>query len=927
MEKKKNSTLFKILLGVIVVISIIALSTNLIVNFQWFSKVGYLKTFLAKTKAIVLLIIPIFIILAVLSVIYYNSIIKNYDNASYPKKDKNELKKRNKIVYGVIIAASLIIGYIISKNYWYTIMQYINSVPFDIKDPIFNNDVSFYMFKLPLLNLVTSFSITVIITLMLLTLIIYLIISAKSSLNKSNLNNLSGIWNIIKGGFVDFAGKPLAFLSSLLLLLLGARYYLSTFSILYNERGVVYGPGFTDVKVNVPILRILAVLSVISAIVVTYGIIKNKKKLIIYPIITILAVSILRVVFITGIQVFYVNPNELEKERTYIKNNIDMTRLAFDIKDVETIDFEANKNIPVEDIDNNKDIIDNIKINSYEETLEFIKTNQVIRHYYDFKNVDVDRYTINGEKKQVFLSAREINPELISPATWQNMHLFYTHGYGVTMSDASKITSQGQPEFFMKDIPTVNKTDIPLDNPRIYFGELAQDYAIVDSKVDEFDYPKGGENESYRYTGDSGIKLNLFNKIIYSLYEKEPKLLISPLITKDSRILLNRNIIDRVTKIAPFLKYDVDPYLVIDEGKLFWMIDAYTVSNMYPNAKTFNTINYIRNSVKVTIDAYNGDVNFYLMEDNDPIARNFDKTFGGLLKDINEMPEGLKEHIKYPEDFFRYQTEVLEKFHVTNPDIFYNGEDIWQRSKSIEKVEENEDGDFNIKDPYTLFTSFQGYDEVEMAFTEYFTIKGKENMVSIVSGRMDGEHYGKLLEYRFPPQKTVSSPHLFKNKLNQEAKISREISLLDNKGSNIKFGDIVITPINDSLLYVVPLYLIADEENSIPEIKKIIVSNDDSIAISETLEGALNELFGNKLGQDKDDTEFDENLVKSANEVFEKAIEAQKNGKWAEYGKEIEKLQKILVKMADDLEVDLEEDIEENIEEEIEEEIEEDKED
>lgn len=910
MQKNKQNTLLKILLAVVAVITVIALSTNLIVNIQWFSEVGYLKTFFAKTKSIAILIIPIFIILAALSIIYYRSIIKNYDNASYPKKDKSELKKRNKIVYGLIIGISLVLGYIISKNYWYIMMQFINSVPFDIKDPIFNNDVSFYMFKLPLLNLLTSFIITIIVTLMVLTLIIYLLISAKSSLNRSNLNNLSGIWNIIKNGLVDFAGKPLAFLTSLLLLFLGIRYYLSTFSILYNERGVVYGPGYTDARVNVPILRVLAVLSFVAAVVVTFGIIKNKKKLVIYPVLAILGVSILRIFLITGIQMFYVNPNELEKERIYIKNNIDMTRLAFDIRDVETIDFEANKNIPVEDIDENKNIIDNIKINSYEETLDFIKTNQVIRHYYDFKNVDVDRYMINGEKKQVFLSAREINPDLISPATWQNMHLFYTHGYGVTMSDASKITSQGQPEFFMKDIPTVNKTDIPLDNPRIYYGELAKDYAIVNSKVEEFDYPKGGENESYRYTGDSGIKLNFFNKIIYSLYEKEPKILISPLITNESKILLNRNIIDRVTKIAPFLKYDVDPYLVIDQGRLFWMIDAYTVSNMYPNATTFNNINYIRNSVKVTIDAYNGDANFYLMEDNDPIARNFNKTFGGLLKDIDEMPEGLKEHIKYPEDFFRYQTEVLEKFHVTNPDIFYNGEDIWQRSKSIDKVEENDDGDFNIKDPYTLFTSFQGYDDVEMAFTEYFTIKGKENMVSIVSARMDGEHYGKLLEYRFPPQKTVSSPHLFKNKLNQEAKISREISLLDNKGSNIKFGDIVITPINDSLLYVVPLYLIADEENSIPEIKKIIVSNDDSIVISETLEGALNELFENKLGLDKDETEFDENLVKSANEVFEKAITAQKNGNWAEYGRQIENLQKILVKMADDLELDIDENIE-----------------
>ena len=335
-----------------------------------------------------------------------------------------------------------------------------------------------------------------------------------------NFRNLRGILHVLKNGFIQFAGKALAMLISLYMLLLAVSYYLDSFLVMFNESGVVYGPGYTDVNVNVPILRIMAVISAVSALVVAYAVQKRKINLIGYSILLIFGLSLLRVVAYVGVEGLIVNPNQLERERPYILNNINMTRQAFGIQDVEIRQFEANQNITPQEVTENRNVVDSIKVNSYRHTLDFIKQAQVIRSYYDFNDVDVDRYMINGEKKQVFLAPREIDRSVISPATWQNIHLFYTHGYGVVLSDSSTVTSQGQPDFLMKDIPTTNLTDISVENPRIYFGEMVSDYIITGARTDEFDHPRGGENETYRYTGGAGIKLSFLNRILYAIEEK-----------------------------------------------------------------------------------------------------------------------------------------------------------------------------------------------------------------------------------------------------------------------------------------------------------------------------------------------------------------------------------------------------------------------
>lgn len=902
-NKIEIKTGYKALIAIGVLLFLLLSSASLIAELQWFAEVGYTRTFLTRAIAVVALIVPIFLIFYGISFFYYRGITKKYDSAVYPKKSKKEIFNRNRIFYIASALFFLFVAFNIAQSYWYVILQFLNSVDFNITDPIFGRDISFYMFRLPLLKLLVSISRTIIVVIGIVTVVVYLAISTTSSVTRIDMRDIRGYINIIKDGFIQFAGKPLAVLAALLLLLTGVSYYLDTFEILYNPGGVVFGPGYTDVKVNLPFLYVLAAVSVVAAVVVFYGIYRRSVRFIVIPIAALFALNIVRGVAIVGVQSLIVNPNQLERERPYIKNNIDMTRTSFALNAIEMASFEANKNLTKELLENNRDVVDSVKINSYDQSLKFIQQTQVIRYYYDFNDVDIDRYTINGEKKQVFLSAREIDTRIIDPATWQNLHLFYTHGYGIVMSDASTVTSQGQPSFLMKDIPTTNSTDIPIEDPRIYFGELTSDYAIVNTDIEEFDYPKGGENQTFRYTGTAGIPLNFVNKLLYAVVESEPKILISSIVNNDSRIIRKRNVVERVTSIAPFLTYDADPYLVIADGKLSWIIDAYTTSDRYPYAQTIDGFNYIRNSVKAVIDAYTGEVNFYLADPTDPIAQSYNRIFGGLFKDLSEIPEDLRLHIKYPEALFTYQTSVLERYHVTDPNVFYNGEDIWERAKSTQTSSDEK----SVNDVYNLFTRFPGEEELELVFTEYYTIKGKENMVSIVNARMDGENYGKLIEFKFPPQKTVSSPYLFRNKLNQDTTISRELSLLDTGGSSVYFGDIVITPIEDSLLYVVPLYLIAEGENAIPEVKRVIVSNDDQIIISESLDEALTELFGYDSGvpgtEVPGETPGEEvpgeirTLAEQARTLYDQALAAQREGNWAEYGRLIEELGRVIAEL------------------------------
>lgn len=915
----KNKILNTVLISILLLVLVFFISTNFIINVQWFKEVGYLNVFFTKLIAICKLFVPIFILYFCVIDIYLFTLRKSIRSLVCDIKFKSVKK------YFLLsnLAISILGAGFTAKTQWYKILQFTNAVSFGEVDPIFNKDISFYIFKLPLLQSLFSTAISLIIILVLITVIIYLVLGFKDKINQ-NKDNVINI-NSKTYGIRKFAGKQLAVLASILVLLIACSYLLKSYNLVYSTRGVSYGASYTDVKITMIFYKVIAVACVISSIVVFISILKLKFRPIIISIASIAVLIVLEPVVAIITQQFVVKPNEMELEKPYISYNIDATKKAFNIDEIEVKEMEPNENITSEKLEDNKDIIENLKVNSTGPLLSFYKQVQLIKNYYEFNDADTDRYNINDKYTQVFVSPREINRE--SMTTWQNKHLRYTHGYGLAMSRVNSVTEFGQPDFVMKDIPTVNTANINIENPRIYFGESDNDYVIVNTDGGEFDYPTGDTENTFNYNGTGGLKMTPFNRVLFSIYEKNPKILMSSSITSESKIILNRNIVNRVQEIAPFLTYDSDPYIVVHDGRLVWMMDAYTTTDKYPFSEPNEGVNYIRNSVKVVVDAFNGNVDFYVTDENDPIINCYLKIYKGLFKPMSEMPEDLKEHFRYPQDLFELQSKVLTKYHVDDPIKLFTEEDLWDRSLEVvknggEKLsqgdEDKEDSILNkakenknneaINEGLYLMTKLPDEENVEMMLLDYFNMRGKQSMVALLGARMDGDNYGELVMYKFPPQRTIYSPILFKNRIQQDPNISKEISLWAGKGSEVIYGDIIIVPIEESLLYLNTIYLKANSENSMPEMKRVILSNGDKIVIEENIEKALLKLFNyssseenknsNKDENTKNETTLDDSGVKEAADLFNKAIEAQKNGDWATYGEFINKLGDILNKIS-----------------------------
>ena len=915
----KNKILNTVLISILLLVVVFFVSTNFIINFQWFKEVGYLNVFFTKLIAISKLFVPIFILYFCVIAIYLFTLRKSIRSLVGDTKFKSV--KKYFLISNLVI--SILGAGATATTQWYKILQFTNAVSFGEVDPIFNKDISFYVFKLPLVQSLFSTAISLIIILVLITVIIYLALGFKDKIyqNKDNVINI----NSKTYGIRKFAGKQLAVLASVLSLLIGCSYLLKSYNLVYSTRGVSYGAGYTDVKITMIFYKVIAIACVISSIVVFISILKLKFRPIIISIASIAVLIVLEPVVAIFTQQFVVKPNEMELEKPYISYSIDATKKAFNIDEIEVKEMEPNENITSEKLEDNKDIIENLKVNSTGPLLSFYQQVQLIKNYYEFNDADTDRYNINGKYTQVFVSPREINREAMT--TWQNKHLRYTHGYGLAMSRVNSVTEFGQPDFVMKDIPTVNTTDINLENPRIYFGESDNDYVIVNTEGGEFDYPTGDTENTFNYNGTGGLKMTPFNRVLFSIYEKNPKILMSSSITSESRMILNRNIVKRVQEIAPFLTYDSDPYIVVHDGRLVWMMNAYTSTDKYPFSEPHEGVNYIRNSVKVVVDAFNGNVDFYVTDENDPIINCYLKIYKGLFKPLSEMPEDLKEHFRYPQDLFELQSKVLTKYHVDDPIKLFTEEDLWDRSLEVvkhggenlsqgdegkeesilNKAKENKNNEAENEGLY-LMTKLPDEENVEMMLLDYFNMRGKQSMVALLGARMDGDNYGELVMYKFPPQRTIYSPILFKNRIQQDPNISKEISLWAGKGSEVIYGDIIIVPIEDSLLYLNTIYLKANSENSMPEMKRVILSNGDKIVIEENIEKALLKLFNynsfeenknsNKDETPKTETTSDKSGVKEAADLFNKAIEAQKNGDWTTYGEFINKLGDVLNKMS-----------------------------
>jgi uncharacterized membrane protein (UPF0182 family) len=785
---------------------------------------------------------------------------------------------------------------------WDDFLRFWNGAAFGIVDPVFGRDVGFYVFTLPFLRMLQSFAWWTLIFTLLVTVVVHIYDYAVD----------------FKGGKLNFAPHARGHLSVLMgsvMFVLGAGYLLKGYALVYSPRGVVFGASYTDVHAQLPVFRFLAATAALAGILFLVNIYFKGWKL---PAAAI-AIIILTAVFGGQVypflvQQYQVSPNEIAREEPYIKYNIDFTRHAYDLDGIEEQPFTAEDTLNAAALGENADTIGNIRLWDPATLAQTYSQIQVIRPYYTFVDVDVDRYRLGGRLKQVMLSPRELATSQLESRTWQNEHLIFTHGYGLVMSPVAEVSDAGLPQLLVKDFPPqTSSPELEVSQPALYFGEMANEYAIVDSDTEEFDYPKGDENVFTRYSGGGGISLSpLLHRLAFSWRFGSLKMLVSDSINKDTRILVYRKIDERLQKVAPFLRYDHDPYMALVDGRMYWIQDAYTTTDYYPYSQPTSTgYNYIRNSVKIVIDAYNGDMTFYAVDEDDPVLKTYESIYPDLFTPGDQVPEGIREHFRYPEDMFLAQAEMYTTYHMTNPQVFYNKEDQW----SVPRVQSG--GRSGVMDPYYVIMGLPGEEEEQFMLMLPFTPSTKDNMISWMAAKSDPENYGQRIVFKFPKEKLVFGPMQIQARINQDPDISRQLSLWAQRGSQVIHGNLLVIPVDQSILYVEPLYLQA-EQGQIPELKRVTVAYGSSIAMDEDLAGALERIFaapvsgapaagpgtgGGGSGEAAPAGEAAtagrslEELAAEAQDHYNRAIEAQKNGDWATYGSELDQLAAVLQQM------------------------------
>jgi len=800
------------------------------------------------------------------------------------------------------LTAALFAAIIVAGNawtHWLTVLSSFNAVPFGVNDPQFNLDIGFFAFKLPFLWLVYRLVNTWLIV-NLITVVIFYLLYFPRGMEIASRGFSTRIFTGLERRGLTHAG----FLLGLTIGWQAVQYKLSAYELLYSQTGSVIGAGAADIGARLPAYNVMIVFSLILGLLIILTF-KRRLKLALLSIVAFFGAAVLLIGIVPGLyQKLVVDPDELGREKPYLERNIKYTRMAYGLDKLNEVEYTVGDLKPGQ-LSENRDIIDNIRILDHRATRSTYGQQQEIRLYYDFADVDVDRYMVDGNLTQVFLSARELNQKSLpeQALTFNNLVFKYTHGFGLVMSPTNAVTETGMPAYLIQDIPPQSK-HFKVSEPRIYFGELTDRNIIVRTGLKEFDYPVGNDNAEYLYEGDKGIPMTFFNKVLLAVRDMQIKYLLSDYIASSSLYLETRNIKDRVKRIVPFLLYDRDPYLVLGaDGKLYYMLDAYTVTDKYPYSQAVGgesgSFNYMRNSVKVTVDAYSGEVNYYLFDQHDPVIKVYRNIFPGLFKEAEEMPADLRQHVRYPEDLFTVQSHILRDYHMSNTTVFYNREDRWEFSQEIYT------GKQQPQEPYYCIIRLPGEENREFILMRSFTPTGKQNQVAWLAARSDGENYGKLLLYKFPKGVQVPGTIQVESMIDQDPVISSQLTLWGQGGSRVIRGNLLVYPIAGSLLYVEPLY-IESEQNKFPQLRKVFVFYKDRVIMEDSLEKALVSLFGRTeqaLGKEKqpgqpslplpaDDTA--ENLIKRLVSLFKDSRESLKNGDWEGFGRKQKEIDRII---------------------------------
>ncbi len=939
----------------LIVLLIIWSVISLYPDWLWFDTLGFSPVF---TKMLVsrygfgVIVWVLLIALIMVNISIARRLNPEYSSGAYLKNKGPEAvpfglseKAFNSLTLIFVIILSLVVAYKSSKH-WDILLRYLYQEPFGTLDPVFNLDMGYYIFTLPFLLLIKNGAIFLIAVSAVITAGWYL---------KSGALQIEGDMTPMDGAppsvptikIAPNAKRHLIFICGIIILIFSWGYYLKIYELLFSSQGPAFGASYTDVTVKIWTFRVIIIASLAFGAFLIYNAFKPDMKIIFKSlIIWIIAIVLFSYIIPPMIQKLVVKPNELEKETPFIERNIKFTREAYNLNKIKEVDFNVNENLSLNDLEKNDATIQNIRVWDEKPLLQTYRQIQAIRLYYDFNSIDLDRYRINNKYRQVMISAREliVNQLPAQANTWVNRHLKYTHGYGVVLSPVNEISKEGLPNLFIKDIPPVSEPDLKIERPEIYYGEKTDDYVLVKTKTEEFDYAKGDSNVYTIYQGKGGVVIGSFiRRLLYAIEFMDPQILFTNYLTPESRIMYNRNIQNRLNIIAPFLTYDNAPYIVVSEGRLYWIIDAYTTSDMYPYSSrslipgSRKEVNYIRNSVKVIIDAYNGNVDFYSLDDVDPILKTYKSMFPGLFKPISNIPEGLKKHIRYPKDLFSIQVNAYLKYHMEDIQVFYNQEDLWQ-------VPDELYGDTRLTmEPYYIIIKLPNEEQEEFFLMLPMTPSRKDNMIAWLAARCDQSDYGNLIVYKLPKDKLVYGPMQVEARVNQQTEIAREFSLWDQRGSRVIRGNMLAIPIEDSFIYVEPVYMEAKQETfeksapvqqtqrgifskpqtgaagnniagrgkqaassvSLPELKRIIAVYGSRVVMNERLENALRAVLAADPASEQVSTpESIETRVlpdKGISEIAKKALihyrkakEYLREDNWAGYGNELNELEKIL---------------------------------
>jgi len=871
---------------------------QLLAEWPWFSALGYERVF--ATRLIASLLLGIVAGGAAFALLYANlrfaqrGIVPNpvvmQMNAQTPAVDVTRLVRRLALPAALVLA--LFIALAVSSG-WMPVLQFLNQTPFGVTDPVFGRDLGYYVFTLPIVGGV-------------LGLLMFLVVVALLA---------SGALYALRGDVVIYrknltiepsARLHLALLLAVLFVLTALRvYFVRLPGTLFSTNGPLFGASYANLHGTIIGLKLAGLAALVGAALVVAG--ARSKRLgrnALLAVAIYFGVSLLGVVVYPAVvQRLIVAPNELNKETPQLRYHIDATRRAWGLDRVLVRDLSGEAALTERDIRANRTTIDNVRLWDRDPLLQTFGQLQEIRTYYDFVSVDDDRYMIDGRYRQVMLSPRELNSASLPTRTFINERLTFTHGMGLTLGPVNEVTEEGLPVLFVKNLPPASTVSVAVRRPEIYFGELTDTWVFANTGQAEFDYPSGDENIFASYKGNGGVRVGGFlRRLVLSAYFRSLKVLLSSDITSQSRAMYIRNIRQRARTALPFLMFDADPYMVIDAGgRLRWILDGYTATTRYPYSEPLqNGVNYMRNSVKVVIDAYDGTVTAYLADPTDPLVRTFAKIFAGIFQPLDSMPADLRAHLRYPEDLFHVQSELYGAYHMAEPDVFYHREDQWQKPVLSMAPER--------PDPFLRHMVMRLPEERQAEFILMvpFTPRGKDNLASWMVARNDGEHYGELVVYRFPKQSLVFGPTQIVNRINQDTEIARQVALWDQGGSQVIRGNLLVIPIEESLIYVMPLYLRA-QGGRIPELKRVVVAYQNRVVMEETLDAGLAQLFGGGAEAAREPARVAAtpgaapatnaraaDLARRANESYRRALEAQRAGDWARYGEELRRLEDLL---------------------------------